>query len=183
MSLFSGCSKLHGKIARLRENSRFFRKTRVGYRHALPANKLDVTSDQRIGRWWLLAILLVAIAYRAACFCEVGAHPLFRFPVVDAQYHDKWAKRMAAGDWLGHGPDDVFKPPLYTGFLAVSYSVFGHSIRLIQWSQHILGAFSCAFLAILGGRLFGRRAGIVAGLLAAGFAPYVFLNCSYSRRR
>jgi len=118
----------------------------------------------------------VAIGYRAACFCEAGAHPLFRFPVVDAQYHDEWAKRMAAGDWLGHGPDDVFKPPLYPGFLAVLYSVSGRSIRLIQWLQHILGAFSCVFLAILGARLVGRRAGIIAGLLAAGFAPYVFFE-------
>ena len=171
-----GLSKRRGKVSRLRENGRSFRKTSVGYRHELPAHKLDITSSKRIGRWWLLAILLVAIIYRVACFCEAGGHPLFRFPVVDAQYHDEWARRMAAGDWLGHGPDDVFKPPLYPGFLAVMYSVFGRSIWLIQWLQHILGAFSCVFIAILGGRLVGRRAGIVAGLLAAGFAPYVFFE-------
>ena len=174
--LFLSLSKRRSKIARFGENSGSFRKTRVGYRSELPAHKLDITGGQRIGRWWLLAILLVAIAYRVACFCEAGGHPLFRFPVVDAQYHDEWARRMAAGDWLGHGPDDVFKPPLYPGFLAVLYSVFGRCIWLIQWSQHILGAFSCVFLAILGGRLVGRRAGIIAGLLAAGFAPYVFFE-------
>ena len=176
LCLFLGLSKRRWKIARLQENSGSFRKTRVGYRRESPADKLDITGGQRIGRWWLLAILVVAIAYRVACFCEAGGHPLFRFPVVDAQYHDEWAKRMAAGDWLGHGPDDVFKPPLYPGFLAVLYSVFGRSIWLIQWSQHILGAFSCVFLAILGGRLVGRRAGIIAGFLAAGYAPYVFFE-------
>jgi len=176
LCLVLGLSKSRRKTARLRENGRPFRKTRVGYRHELPAHKLDITGGQRIGRWWLLAIFFVAISYRAACFCQIGGHPFFRFPVVDAQYHDEWAKRMAAGDWLGYGPDDVFKPPLYPGFLAVSYSVFGHSIRLIQWLQHILGAFSCVFLAIIGGRLVGRRAGIVAGFLAAGFAPYVFFE-------
>ena len=176
LCLVLGLSKRCSKIARLRENSGSFCKTSVGSQRKSPAHTLDITGGQRIGRWWLLAILLVAIAYRVACFCEAGGHPLFRFPVVDAQYHDEWAKRMAAGDWLGHGPDDVFKPPLYPGFLAVMYSVFGRSIRLIQWSQHILGAFSCVLLAILGGRLVGRKAGIIAGLIAAGFAPYVFFE-------
>jgi tetratricopeptide (TPR) repeat protein len=42
--------------------------------------------------------------------------------------------------------------------------------------QHILGAFSCVFLAILGGRLLGRRAGVLAGFLAACYAPYVFFE-------
>jgi len=176
LCLFLGLSKRRSKIAQFHDNSGSFRKTRVARRRKLPANKLDITSSQRIGRWWLLAILVVAIAYRVACFCEAGGHPLFRFPVVDAQYHDEWAKRMAAGDWLGHGPDDVFKPPLYPSLLAVLYRVFGRCIWLIQWSQHILGAFLCVFLAILGGRLVGRRAGIIAGLLAAGFAPYVFFE-------
>jgi len=176
LCLFLGLSKRRSKIARLRENSGSFRKTSIGYGRESPVHKLDITSGPRIGRWWLLAILVVAIAYRVACFCEAGGHPLFRFPVVDAQYHDEWARRIAAGDWFGHGPDDVFKPPLYPSFLAVLYSVFGRNIWLIQWSQHILGAFSCVFLAILGGRLVGRRAGIIAGLLAAGFAPYVFFE-------
>lgn len=163
-------------IAQLRDKSGFFRKTGIGRRRKLPAHKVDVTSDERIGLWWLLAILVVAVAYRVVCFCEVSGHPLFRFPVVDAQYHDEWAKRMAAGDWLGHGPDDVFKPPLYPFFLAVLYRVFGRYIWLIQWLQHILGAFSCVFLAILGGRLIGRKAGRTAGLLTAGFAPFVFFE-------
>jgi tetratricopeptide (TPR) repeat protein len=174
--LLLSLSKRCDMIAQFRDKGSSFRKTHAGGRRKLPTHKLDINSDQRIGHWWLLVIFVVAIAYRAVCFCEAGGHPLFRFPVVDAQYHDEWAKRMAAGDWLGHGPDDVFKPPLYPFFLAVLYRVFGRSIWLIQWFQHILGAFSCVFLAILGGRLVGRRAGRIAGLFAAGFAPYVFFE-------
>jgi tetratricopeptide (TPR) repeat protein len=176
LCLFLGMNKRHGKIAPPRQNGGLFSKLCVRNRRGLPVHNANITGSEKIGRWWLLAIFLVAIAYRVACFYDAGGHPLFRFPVVDAQYHDEWAKRMAAGDWLGHGPDDVFKPPLYPGFLAVVYSIFGQSIRLIQWLQHILGAFSCVFIAILGGRLVGRRAGIIAGFLAAGFGPYVFFE-------
>ena len=156
-------SKRRSNTAQFRESSALFRKTLVGSRRKPPVHRLNIASRQRIGLWWLLVILAVAVAYRVACYFEVGGHSLFRFPVVDAQYHDQWARRMAAGDWLGHGPDDVSKPPLYPFCLAVLYRVFGRHIWLIQWLQHILGAFSCVFLAILGGRLIGRWVGRVAG--------------------
>jgi tetratricopeptide (TPR) repeat protein len=123
-----------------------------------------------------VAIFSVAIAYRAVCYYAAGKHPLFQFPVVDAGYHDAWAQRIAASDWLGHGPDDVFKPPLYPGFVGLLYHVFGRHIWMVQWSQHVLGALSCVLLAVLGGRLLGRRAGLVAGFVAAGYAPYVFFE-------
>lgn len=136
----------------------------------------DGMSGESLGARWLLAIFIVAMAYRAACFWAVGGHPVFRFPVVDAGYHDAWARRMVAGDRLGHGPDDVFKPPLYPGFVALLYRGFGRHIWIVQWVQHVLGALSCVLLAVLGGRLLGRRAGLVAGFLAAAYAPYVFFE-------
>jgi tetratricopeptide (TPR) repeat protein len=132
--------------------------------------------DRAIGRRWLAAIFLLALAYRAWCFGEAGGHPLFRYPVVDAGYHDDWALRMAAGDWLGHGPDDVFKPPLYPGFLALLYCAFGRHVWLIQCVQHLLGALSCVLVAVLGARLLGRNAGRLAGLIAAIYAPFVFFE-------
>ena len=138
------------------------------------------TADDRrkagIGWGWVLAILAVALAYRGLCYAVVGGHSLFRHPVVDAGYHDAWARRMAAGDWLGHGPDDVFKPPLYAGFLAAVYSVFGGHVALVQWMQYLMGAASCVLVAVLAGRLAGPAAGRLAGFLSAAYAPYVFFE-------
>lgn len=130
-----------------------------------------------VGRGWLLGIFLAALAYRALCFSAVGDHPLFRYPVIDAGAHDAWARRIAAGDWLGHGPDDVFKPPLYPYFLATLYGLFGRDIALVQWAQYLLGSASCVLVAVLGGRLLGPAAGRLAGFLSAAYAPYVFFEC------
>lgn len=128
-------------------------------------------------KWtWLIGIFLLAVVYRGLCFSVIGEHPLFVNPVVDAVHHDHWAQRIVAGDVFGHEPDDVFKAPLYAYFLAGWYATFGRSILFIQWVQYLLGALSCIMTAILAVRLFGQKAGWVAGILSALYAPYLFFE-------
>ena len=116
------------------------------------------------------------MAYRTTCFLDVGDHPLFRYPVVDAALHDVWAQRIAAGDWLGQGQDDVAKPPLYPPFLAALYATFGRQVAVVQCVQLVFGAISAVLAAMVGARLLGRAAGRIAGLLAAFYAPTVFFE-------
>jgi len=142
----------------------------------LPTGPLPTESEHTVGGRWLAAVFLLALAYRGLCFADAGGHPLYRYPIVDAGYHDAWAKRIVAGDWLGHGPDDVFKPPLYAYAVAGLYAVCGRHIETVQWAQHILGALSCVLLAILAGRLLGRATGRAAGMIAAVYAPLVFFE-------
>jgi tetratricopeptide (TPR) repeat protein len=123
-----------------------------------------------------VGIFCLALAYRALFFHAAGADPLFRFPVVDASQFHHWAQRIAGGDWLGHGADDVFKPPLYAYFLGLCYALVSRSVVLVQWLQHVLGALSCVMAAILAARLLGRRTGQLAGVLSSLYAPYVFFE-------
>ncbi len=135
-----------------------------------------INGPDRVGWRWLLAVLFAALLYRGLCFSILRGHPLLAYPIVDAGFHDAWANRIVCGDWLGHGPDDVFKPPLYPYLLAVIYAVFGRQVHAAQWAQFLLGALSCVFVAILAGRLLGRTTGWVAGLISALYAPYVFFE-------
>ena len=136
----------------------------------------DSSSEPSLGWRWALLILLSASAYRGLCFIAFGDHPLFQNPVVDASYHHEWARRIVAGDLLGHGPDDVFKPPLYPYFLAGIYAVFGRSVQLVQGIQYALGAISCLMASVLAARLLGRKVGVTVGILSALYAPYVFFE-------
>jgi len=129
-----------------------------------------------LGLGWILGIFFVALAYRALCHAIFGKNPLFLHPVVDAGQHLHWAERIVAGDLWGHGPDDVFKPPLYPYFLAGWFRAFGPSVLLIQWVQYLLGALSSALVAILADRLLGRRVGFLVGLFSALYAPFVFFE-------
>ncbi len=136
------------------------------------------TCGQRdgVGWRWLLAILLVALTYRGLCFSLLQGYPLFVYPVVDAGFHDSWARRIVCGDFLGHGPDDVFKPPLYPYFLAAIYAPLGRQVHLVQWVQFLLGSLSCVLVGVLAGHLLGRAPGRLAGLISALYAPYVFFE-------
>lgn len=133
-------------------------------------------SNEEMPRRWLMAIFLLALAYRGLAYVVMGSEVLFTQPVVDAGQHWGWAKRIAAGDFLGHGPDDVFKPPLYPYFLALLGVLGGWRLPVVWWTQYLLGAGACALTAALTARLLGRRAGLAAGVLSALYAPYVFFE-------
>lgn len=127
-------------------------------------------------RPWLLAIFLVALAYRGLYFLDVRQNLLFQNPVIDAEQHHAWAQRISAGAILGSGPDDVFKPFLYPLFLGGVYYLFGPHITIIQWFQFFLGSLSAVFTALLCAVLIGKRAGIIAGFVCALYAPFLFFE-------
>ncbi|MCF7855788.1 MAG: tetratricopeptide repeat protein [Candidatus Pacebacteria bacterium] len=128
-------------------------------------------------RWYdMVGMFALAMLFRGLCFTVIGDSPLLTHPVVDAGSYDQWALRIAAGNILGHGPDDVFRPPLYPYFLAVCYRLFGHNIVAVQWIHYVLGGLSCVLLSILTGRFLGRRVAIVTGVLASLYAPAVFFE-------
>jgi Flp pilus assembly protein TadD len=99
---------------------------------------------------------------------------MFQFLLGDALAYDAWAQRLAAGDWLGQ--EVFYQAPLYPYLLGLVYSLAGRDLMLVRVLQALLGATSCVLLAIAGGRLFGRRAGVAAGLLLALYAPAIFFD-------
>ena len=92
----------------------------------------------------------------------------------DSKSYDVWAQKIAAGDWLG--TEVFYQAPLYPYFLGVLYTLFGRDLLLVRICQGLIGAGSCALLAVAGGRLFGERAGLAAGLLLSLYAPAIFFD-------
>ena len=128
-------------------------------------------------QWEALALVfLLALGYRTLGFILTGDHPLFLNPVVDAGYHFNWAKRIASGDLFGHGPDDVFKPPLYCYILSIITRISQNDISLIQWWQMFLGAFSSVMISWIATCFFNKQTGIIAGVLSAVYAPFLFFE-------
>jgi tetratricopeptide (TPR) repeat protein len=62
--------------------------------------------------------------------------------------------------------------PLYTYFVAALLKA-GASVRGIATVQVILGALACVLVTALGRRLFGRRVGLLAGIGAAIYGPWL----------
>ena len=92
----------------------------------------------------------------------------------DAKGYDTWAQQIAAGHWIG--ADVFYQAPLYPYFLGTVYTLFGRDLLIVRIVQAILGSLSCILVGCAAARFFGRRAGIVAGVGLALYAPAIFFD-------
>jgi tetratricopeptide (TPR) repeat protein len=116
----------------------------------------------------------VAFAVRLVHVWQIRDAPFFTVLMGDSRAYDEWARRIAAGDWIG--TDVFYQAPLYPYFLGVIYAIAGHHLLLVRVVQAVLGSLACVFLMLAGWRLFSPRVGIIAGLILALYAPAIFFD-------
>jgi Flp pilus assembly protein TadD len=121
----------------------------------------------------VLAVWVCAFTLRCLYLWQISDTPFFDLRLGDADAYHEWARRIAAGDWLGDGV--FYQAPLYPYFLAVLYRTIGDGVLAVRLVQALLGATSCALLAAAGVSLFGRT-GAIAGLLLAIYPPAIYFD-------
>ncbi len=115
-----------------------------------------------------------AVLIRLAYFAEYRHSPFFDFLHLDPLYYFEWATRIASGEWIGR---EVFEQsPLYPYLLAIYIGLFGQDLTALRLVQFAIGSATAVLTCILAARLFGRSAGICAGLLAAVYGPLLFFE-------
>ena len=124
-------------------------------------------------RTLLALVLALAAALRLGHVLSLRSLPLFDTLIVDSALYDAWARRIAAGDWLG-GTGAFFMDPLYSYVLAVVYRVLGHDLLVVRLLQIALGVGTCALVAWIGRRVAGPAVGNGAALLLAVYRPAIF---------
>jgi tetratricopeptide (TPR) repeat protein len=134
----------------------------------------DKHHELRLDRFWLAAVVAIALVSRLIHLWQVESIPLFYHLASDGRTYDEWAQRIAAGDWLGQGV--FYQAPLYPYFLAVLQFVFSHDLWRVRFAQILLGSLSCGLIYLVGQKLFSRPAGIAAGLILACYAPAIFFD-------
>ena len=113
---------------------------------------LAVLRDRKSRTVLILPPLLQLTIFAFAATMEVK---IFTVLMGDARGYDQWARRLAAGDWIG--TDVFYQAPLYPYFLGVVYAVAGADPGTARLVQAALGAASAALLAVSAARLFGAR--------------------------
>jgi tetratricopeptide (TPR) repeat protein len=122
----------------------------------------------------LAAISAVALAIRLIYLWQIRHAPFFTLLMGDSKGYDEWARRIAAGDWIG--TDVFYQAPLYPYFMGAIYALAGHDVLAVRVCQALLGSVACALIADAAWRLFSKRAGIIAGLLLALYPPAIFFD-------
>ena len=130
----------------------------------------DVPSARRHA----LLIFTVALAVRLVHVWQLSDTPFATVLMGDALSYDTWARTLADGDWWG--TEVFYQAPLYPYLLGLIYAVFGADPMHARLVQALLGAGSSVMLGTAVRWLIGPRAGLVAGLLLALYAPGIFLD-------
>jgi tetratricopeptide (TPR) repeat protein len=125
----------------------------------------------------LWAILALALLLRLAHWQAVRAAPFFGQLAMDSQEYDRWAREIAAGDWLGR--EVFFQAPLYPYAVAVLYRLAGVRTDAVYLAQIILAVAGLWALARAGWRMggaIGESAGLAAAALGAVYGPFLFYD-------
>src|SRR5881296_968244 len=121
-----------------------------------------------------LVVFAVAFTLRIVHIWQMRNAPFFTLLMGDARGYDEWAQRIAGGDWIGR--DVFYQAPLYPYFLASIYWIAGRSPTFVRIAQAVIGSCSCVLIAAAARRLFSARAGLLAGLMLAVYAPAIFFD-------
>jgi Tfp pilus assembly protein PilF len=116
----------------------------------------------------------VALLLRLLHLAQSASGPTFFAPVVDAETYDRLARSFAAGGGFTH--EFFWQPPFYPVMLGVIYRVADGSIVVAKLLQAVIGSWTCVLTFRLADDLFERRAGLLAGLLAAGSGPAIYFD-------
>ena len=120
-------------------------------------------------------VLALSFALRMVFFyLNQRNNPVFANPIMDALYHDEWARGILGGTYTA---DDVFfRGPLYPYLLAVFYKLSGSSIAFAVFAQHVIGTLTAGLVFLLAREYFSPRVSLVAGVMAALYWPFVYFE-------
>ena len=128
-------------------------------------------------RWWPLvtAVFAVALTVRLAV---AAVSPLWMHD--DGVGYDQVAQSIVRGEGFSrNGRPTAVEDPLYPGFLALVYRVFGHHPWAVRAVQSVLNAAACSLVAVLGVFAGGPAAGWLSGLSAACYPSLVKVSCHW----
>jgi tetratricopeptide (TPR) repeat protein len=120
-------------------------------------------------RWW--AVLAAALLLRAALLVLFQRSPLAGVYRADTLYYRTWALGLLDGSWPGAGVYE--QGPLYAWLLAALHPLTGGRETLVVGAQMVAGSLTAVLAYACSLRLFGARAAVCAGVLAAGYGPFL----------
>lgn len=122
--------------------------------------------------WLAVIVFALAAAVRGLYLYDSSDNPTFFTPIVDSLTYDQMAGDLVEGKPMTH--EFFWQPLFYPLFVSLVYSLSGSCILCVKILQTILGALTCVLSYRLGEKVFGRAAGVAAGIITALYIPLIF---------
>jgi len=121
----------------------------------------------------VFALFFLSLFARLFYLWELRNTPFFHVPIVDEYVYDHMAVAILKGLPEQNG---VFRSPLYPMFLAVCYSIFGHSIATVRIIQMVIGAVSTIVIYRMTAHFLDRKRAVTAAFIYALYWPAIFFQ-------
>jgi Flp pilus assembly protein TadD len=137
------------------------------------------SESRRPSRWTaqpvLIAALVIAVFLRVEYLRELILSPFGRNLLLDAEWYDQAARRLAEGSSFSPG-EAYFRPPLYPMFLAGLHRVLGSGLigpRIVQMLLGLAQVWMCWRIARI---THGPRVAQVAAVLAGTYGMFIYFE-------
>ncbi len=127
-------------------------------------------------RLTLYIILILALGLRWLHLALIWHSDLVRVPIIDAAFYHGWAQYIATQDFVGKGV--FFMSPLYPYLLALIYKIFGADPGWAMLFQGLMGVGTVYLLFRWARQVIGVKPALIAGFIAAFYAPYIFYDAT-----
>ncbi len=126
-------------------------------------------------KWLVVLIALVAVVFRIIYFYQLrSASPVYSRLIHDSALFNELAHRVLKNGLVLKQP--FYISPLYIYFLAFVYKVFGDTINTVRFIQFLMGVGTSLMTFCLAGYFFDKKTAFIAGLMAAVYAPFLFME-------
>lgn len=129
----------------------------------------EVLSSQRR---WIFFLFAAAFVLKVAYILQSAGALYVRVPVMDSQYYDETARRIASGDLMQD--EAFFMGPLYPYVLSLIYAVFGRDFLIVRLLQVFGGAATVALTFVVGRRVFRPSAAFAGAVILMFYGAITF---------
>jgi tetratricopeptide (TPR) repeat protein len=127
---------------------------------------------RKLDRLIPIGIILGALVVRIAFVLQTKDLVLYYHPILDSGFFHQWADFKRQIGWIDASAP--FRESLYAYFLALVYTVFRESLTIARLVQCVIGGVSALLVYAIGRKIYGKVAGIAAGIVFAFYGPAVF---------
>jgi hypothetical protein len=124
-----------------------------------------------------IIVFILALSLRLAYLNQMDQgiyYNLLKMEGTDCFRFIKWSFTLTEEGWLAG--IDFPKSALYSYFLSAVFKIFGTKVYVARIIQMLMGSLTCLMVFTIGKRAFSPLAGLIAGIIAASYAPMIFYD-------
>ncbi|MBI9082510.1 MAG: glycosyltransferase family 39 protein [Desulfobacterales bacterium] len=119
-------------------------------------------------------LLLTAAVVRSVVLFDISHSPYSDFLLMDEQIYHSWAVQLAEGTFESTRIYEFTPLPAY--IMAIVYRLFGPEPFYIRIVNLVYGILTCWIIFLIGKNLGGRTVGLISGVMACFYGPFVLYS-------